>query len=236
MPYNTPTERVAAAPAPALERRESPWRVLLQRTRWRDRRFFPLFDLHARLCVEAVDSLRALLADVADPQGRVRQIEAIEKRADDVVDEVHAVLRRSLMPPFPRAAIVGLIGRLDDVLDLAEDAAQAVHLYHVTAVTPAALRLADLAAEAAGLVGEAVAALAEPGRTREVLELCARIDGIEALADHVMLAAMSQLFRDEPDTRQLIKLRAVYESLEGLTDRCKDVGKELEALILGRLA
>jgi uncharacterized protein Yka (UPF0111/DUF47 family) len=51
----------------------------------------------------------------------------------------------------------------------------------------------------------------------------------------VLRAAMSKLFREEPDVRELIKLRAVYEVLEGLTDVCKDVAAELEALILGHL-
>ena len=45
----------------------------------------------------------------------------------------------------------------------------------------------------------------------------------------------SKLFRDEPDVRQLIKLRAVYEVLEELTDVCKDVAAELEAIVLGHL-
>jgi predicted phosphate transport protein (TIGR00153 family) len=211
------------------------WRNLLMRLRLRDRRFYPLFDLHAQLCTGAVEALLQLLSDLKDPNGRVREIEALEKRADAIVHDVHAAVRRTLFPPHPRSAIVDLINHMDDILDLTEDAAETVHLYHVTSVTPEALRLAKLALESVRHIQTAVAMLAEPARNRELLALCAQIDDLEAQADHVLRAAMSKLFRDEPDVRELIKLRAVYEVLEELTDVCKDVSAELEAIVLGHL-
>ena len=50
--------------------------------------------------------------------------------------------------------------------------------------------------------------------------------------DHVMRAAMSKLFRDEPDVRNLIKLKAIYEILETVTDRCEDVANIIEGIIV----
>ena len=47
-----------------------------------------------------------------------------------------------------------------------------------------------------------------------------------------MRGAMSKLFRDEPDVRQIIKLQAVYELLETITDRCEDVANILEGIVL----
>jgi len=164
-----------------------------------------------------------------------REIEALEKRGDAIVHEVHAAVRRSLFPPHPRSAIVDLINHMDDILDLAEDAAETLHLYHVTAITPEALRLAGLALESVRQIQQAVAMLADPARNRELLVLCSRVDELESEADHVLRAAMSKLFREEPDVRELIKLRAVYEVLEELTDVCKDVSAELESIVLGRL-
>jgi hypothetical protein len=47
-----------------------------------------------------------------------------------------------------------------------------------------------------------------------------------------MRSAMAKLFRDEPDVRQVIKLRAIYETLEGVTDRCEDVANIIEGIVL----
>jgi predicted phosphate transport protein (TIGR00153 family) len=212
--------------------RKRPLRSLLRRLVPRDRRFYVLFISQAGLAVEGVEALAQLLADVRDPFGRVRQIEAIEKRADGVVAETLALLRRSIFPPFPRAAIHGLINRLDDVLDLTEDAAQSIHLYYVTSVTADAQRLADLAVQATHRLRHAVEALCTKDDPRHALTLCDEVDQLEAQADHVMRAAMSRLFREEHDVRQLMKLRAIYELLEELTDRCKDAAADIQALAL----
>ena len=47
-----------------------------------------------------------------------------------------------------------------------------------------------------------------------------------------MRAAMAKLFRDEPDVRKLIKMRAIYEILETVTDRCEDVANIIEGIVL----
>jgi uncharacterized protein Yka (UPF0111/DUF47 family) len=47
-----------------------------------------------------------------------------------------------------------------------------------------------------------------------------------------MRAAISDLFRNEQDTRQLIKLKAVYEAIESATDKCQDVANTIESVVL----
>ena len=140
------------------------------------------------------------------------------------------LIRRSLLPPFPRGAIHALINRLDDILDLTEDVAQSLHLYHVTTLTPDAHRLAELAVRGTDKLRLAVGQLRSVDDPRAILALCQEVDEFEAQADHVMRAAMSKLFREEPDTRQLVKLRAIYELLEQLTDACKHAAAEVQAL------
>ncbi len=216
------------------ERREqrSLWRRFLRALRPREQRFFDAFDQHAALCVDGLRSLLQLLADVRDPDGRVREIEAIEKRGDAVEDEIRTALQRALFPPFTRVAVHDLINRLDDVLDLVEDVAQSVHLYHITRVTPEALKLAELGLESVLKLQAAIAQLARMDSPRAILTLCAEVDTLEAQADHVMRAAMSKLFREESDAFQLVKLKAIYELLEELTDKCKHVASDVQALVL----
>ena len=64
------------------------------------------------------------------------------------------------------------------------------------------------------------------------LKTCEEIDQLESDADRVMRTAMSKLFREEPDVREVIKLKAIYELLETVTDKCDDVAKLIEGVIL----
>ena len=66
----------------------------------------------------------------------------------------------------------------------------------------------------------------------EILKLCREIDELETAADREMRAAMSRLFREEPDVRELIKYKAIYELLETVTDRCEDVANIIEGIVI----
>ena len=47
-----------------------------------------------------------------------------------------------------------------------------------------------------------------------------------------MRSAMSRLFREEQDVREIIKMKAIYELLEEITDRCVDVANLAEGFVL----
>src|SRR3989344_4718968 len=96
-------------------------------------------------------------------------------------------------------------------------------------------RLTDLGVKSAERVKDAVALLHDIGDAKTAaaaLKTCEEIDQLESDADRVMRAAMSKLFREEPDVREVIKLKAIYELLETVTDKCEDVAKLIEGVIL----
>jgi uncharacterized protein Yka (UPF0111/DUF47 family) len=81
-------------------------------------------------------------------------------------------------------------------------------------------------------VQSAVKLMASMAEAQAMLEICQEIDRLESEADKVMRGAISQLFRDETDVRQVIKLKAVYEALESATDKCQDVANVIEGVVL----
>ena len=78
----------------------------------------------------------------------------------------------------------------------------------------------------------AVGLLDDMSNADTILKLCDQIDRIDSDADRVMRSAMSKLFRNESDILQVIKLKAVYELLEALTDKCEDVADLIEGIVL----
>jgi len=195
-------------------------------------KFFELFNQHAELCVKGAKEMVALMTNFDDLEIRVHAIESIEKQADQVTYKTIDMLHKTFITPIDRDDIHQLITRMDDILDLLEDAAQTISLYDIKAITPEAKRLAELCLACAERVKSAVALLHNMDNATKILEICAEIDRFESDADHVMRAAMSKLFRDEPDVRTLIKLKAIYEILETVTDRCEDVANIIEGIIV----
>ncbi len=195
-------------------------------------KFFEYFIQHGELCVKGGKEMVALMTNFDDLEHRVHAIESIEKEADKVTYAALDLLHKTFITPLDRDDIHKLITRMDDILDLMEDAAQTISLYDIKSITPEAKRLAELCQSCCEKVLQAVSLLHNMNNAREILNICSEIDKLESDADHVMRAAMSKLFRDEPDVRTLIKLKAIYELLETVTDRCEDVANIVEGIIV----
>ncbi len=195
-------------------------------------KFFDLFNQHAELGVKGAKEMVALMTNFDDLEIRVHAIETVEKQADKVTHTTIDLLHKTFITPLDRDDIHQLITRMDDILDLLEDAAQTISLYDIKSITPEAKRLAELCLACTEKVQAAVGLLHNMDNSRQILAICQEIDRLESDADHVMRAAMSKLFRDEPDVRTLIKLKAIYEILETVTDRCEDVANIIEGIIV----
>jgi predicted phosphate transport protein (TIGR00153 family) len=199
----------------------------------REGRFFELFNQHAQNIVEGARELALLMGNLqAELEQRARNIEAAEKRADKLTHETIDLLHKTFITPLDREDIHKLISNMDDILDLMEDVAQTIYLYDIKHITPEAKQLADICVSCCDRVKTAVGLLSSMENAEAISKICAEIDRLESNADHVMRAAMSKLFRDEPDTRQLIKLKAIYELLEQVTDKCEDVANIIEGIVI----
>ena len=197
-----------------------------------DRKFFELFNQHAELCVSGATELVGMMTHFDNLERRLHAIESIEKQADEITYATVGVLHKTFVTPLDREDIHRLITKMDDVVDMMEDAAQTVSLYDIQATTPEAQRLAELCLLCTEKIRQAVSLLSNMNNSRRIMEICEEIDRLESDADHVMHAALSKLFRDEPDVRNLIKLKALYEFLENVTDLCEDVSKIIEGIVL----
>ena len=143
-----------------------------------------------------------------------------------------ALLHATFVTPFDRDDIHRLISRMDDILDLIQDAAESLMLYDMQKLTPEALHLANLLQICCDRVHSAVGLLKSMDNAPQILKLAQDIDQLESDADRVMRAAISKLFREETDVRQVIKLKAVYELLETATDKCQDVANVIEGVVI----
>ena len=201
----------------------------------RERQFFTLFNDHAALVVQGAAAMVEMLADYSDNGRRdafVAKIQALESAADDVTHRTVALMHNTFVTPFDRDQINKLIQRMDDILDLLQDTAESLKLYDVHNLTPEVSHLADLVQICCKRVAAAVTQLSSMDNGPAILKICQEIDALETDADRVTQAAISRLFREEQDVRQLIKLKAIYELLELTTDKCQDVALVIEGVVL----
>jgi predicted phosphate transport protein (TIGR00153 family) len=204
----------------------------------REGNFFELFNQHADRTVEGARAFMAMIQNYDDQALREKhaaEVDVAERAADKMTAEVHRLLHRTFITPLDGEQIRSLINAMDDVADMLQDSSELLSLYDVQRISEDVLRLTEISVRCCERVQHVVHLL---GRLRdlEVAEAarktCEEIDHLESDADRVMRSAMSRVFRDETDTRQLIKLKAIYEHLETISDRCQDVANVVEGIIL----
>jgi predicted phosphate transport protein (TIGR00153 family) len=201
----------------------------------REGKFFEFFNAHSSRAADASNELTLLLSEYADVGARLARVERIntlEHEADRITHETVALLQTIFVTPLDRDDIHRLISRMDDVLDLIQDVAESLQLYDVQTVTSHAVELAQLLRQGCESLQSAVRLLVNMKNAPEIMKLCREVDTMESRADRVMRTAISTLFREEADIRQVIKLKAIYELLETATDRCQDVADILESVVL----
>jgi predicted phosphate transport protein (TIGR00153 family) len=204
----------------------------------REGNFFEMFNQHADRIVEAARAFEHLVANYNDLHLREqynRDVDNAERAADRVTHDVNRLIHKTFITPIDREQIHKLINTMDDVADLIQDSAETMALYDVRHMTEEITRLTTLSVKCCERVKDAVEFLGkitDPVKAEATLKTCEEIDRLESDADRVMRAAMSKLFREEPDVREVIKLKAIYELLETITDKCEDVANVIEGIVL----
>jgi len=202
----------------------------------REGKYFDLFNAHAELIVQGGKALSGLIsALVDDPDQAVKHADAIddlERQADKITHDTLAQLHTSFITPFDRDEIHQLINSMDDILDVIQDVAESMNLYDIRHVPAEAKALAEVTEQSCIRVRSLVGLLHSMENGPAILKLCHEIDELESDADRMLRGAMSKVFREEPNVLQVIKLKEMYELLESVTDRCKDVAGTVEAIVL----
>src|SRR5258708_2155799 len=205
---------------------------MLGRLMPREGKFFDLFNAHAERIVEGARELAVMIGTFKELDAHAQRIDAAERAADKITHECIALLHKTFITPFDREQIHQLITAMDDILDLIQDVAESVALYDLRSVTPEARQLAEICQMCCDRVQTVVGLLTDVKRSEAILKCCEEIDRLESDADRVMRSAVSKLFREESDLKQVMKLRVVYDLLESITDRCGDVANICDRIVI----
>jgi hypothetical protein len=204
----------------------------------REGNFFEMFNEHGKHIAEGARAFQAMVQNYTDESLRAKysaEVDNAEKQADRITADVNRLLHKTFITPLDREQIHGLINAMDDILDLLQDSSEVMSLYDLKKVSEDVIRLGEISVKCCERVQHVVSLLpklSQASVAEAALKTCEEIDRLESDADRVMRSAMSRLFRDNIEVRELIKLKAVYEHLESISDRCEDVANIVEGIVL----
>jgi predicted phosphate transport protein (TIGR00153 family) len=193
----------------------------------KDVKFFELFVADGENLQEAAARLKEMIDSYDRLDERVAEIQALEKRGDEIDREISQRLEDAFITPFDREDIHDLTVRLDDVVDGIQATAETFVIYGVEQPTEEARKLAEILAAQAD---ELVLALRGLDGLKGVEAPLAKVHDLEHQADTLSRAAVAKLFRQDVDPLDVIKWRDLYREMENAIDAAEDAAEAIERM------
>jgi uncharacterized protein Yka (UPF0111/DUF47 family) len=196
--------------------------------------FYELFEKSA----DNVKQMGVLLSQViGEPdfdkrQGIISQMEDVEHANDELTHLLFTELGRNFITPFDREDIHYLASALDDVADYIFATAKKINFYRVNPNDIGMQKLTEIILQSCTEVRKAVGELRNMKNMRLITESLVKINSLENEADDIFDMSIERLFATEPDAKEVIKKREIYQVMETATDKCEDAANVIESIIV----
>jgi predicted phosphate transport protein (TIGR00153 family) len=190
-----------------------------------------LLEESGRNVVATASLLRDLLRDYPERAELAAEVSRCEHEGDRIThDIIHRLNGEGTgRVPFDPADGHALATALDDIVDYAEEVADALSLYGVEAPMEQATALADVLVGAAERVSNALLGLRSGSDLAPDL---VEINRLENEGDRLSRDAVASLFATGIDPMVVIRWKDIFESLEAAVDACEKVAHVLEGIVL----
>jgi uncharacterized protein Yka (UPF0111/DUF47 family) len=200
----------------------------------KDRVFYTLFEEVADTVALMGKTLKKVVTepDFDKRAALIAQIEDLEHVNDDLTHKIFTELGRNFITPFDREDIHYLASALDDICDYIFASAKKINFYKVNPNDQGIQKMAELIEQGCEQIKNAVQELRNMRNMRKITEALVKVNSIENQADDIFDMSIDRLFETEPDAKEVIKKREIYQVMEIVTDKCEDAGNVIESIII----
>lgn len=200
----------------------------------KDRVFYSLFEEVAGNVSQIGKTLKMVVnePDFDKRAALISKVEDIEHLNDDLTHRIFTELGRNFITPFDREDIHYLATALDDICDYTFSSAKKINFYKINPNDVGIQKMAELIEQGCELISTAVKELRNMRNMRNITDALVKVNSIENQADDIFDLSIDRLFEIEPDAKEVIKKREIYQVMEVVTDKCEDAANVIESIII----
>jgi uncharacterized protein len=195
----------------------------------RDHTFFDLFIEAGQNTVLASRLLDQMMGSWPDDSGLSQEILKAEQEGDRITHDIIRRLNSTFVTPIDREDIYGLATRMDDIVDLTEEAADFLGLYQIEAPMSQAQALTKVLVGACEQLAEGLEHLREfKGLDKYWIE----IHRLENEGDRISRDAVASLFSNGIDPMVVIRWKDMFAVLESAIDATETAAQIIEGIVI----
>jgi predicted phosphate transport protein (TIGR00153 family) len=188
-------------------------------------------ESQGEVLIKSVSALIELMNDYGKLKELGVRVEDLEHEGDKITHNVYTLIDKTFVTPLDKEDISALTGEIDQIIDYADRFIGTLILFDIKEVTPYMKELAKMLLSSSQEVYFLLNKLRGFKNSNELIEHCHNISQYEHDADVIFRTAIADLFKTN-DAVHIIKMKEVYEILEGAHDRCADVADVFEDIAL----
>jgi predicted phosphate transport protein (TIGR00153 family) len=197
-----------------------------------DKEIIGVLEEQAAILIKATSALVEFMSNYkVDGESRSKIIKDLEHEGDIITHKLFTILDKTFVTPLDPEDISRLTSAIDEVLDATEGVANRFVLFMMREPTPYMVELAKLLLSASQEVQRLVMRIRSLKSSSDLIYHCKNIINYEHRADTIYRTAIAELFKTN-NAIEIIKLKEIYETLEGALDRCADVADVAEDIAL----
>jgi uncharacterized protein len=196
--------------------------------------FYKLFE-EASINLSVMSNLLNLLVHEADYNKRLvigRDLIQAEKNNEVLVHHIFVELSKNYVTPFDREDIYGLAKTLEIIGDYLCITGKKINFYKLDPTEVGLQVMVKSVLTSVNAVGEAVLELRNFKKGKIIIDSIIKINETQINVSENFYQCIDALFEEEDDLKEVIKRREVYHILEIISERCKDAGTFLEAIVI----
>ena len=202
---------------------------MLKRFFPKQRKFFDILIELSDVILEAAILLNEMLIKHEDLAEYTSKIHLIENRCDDLTHKIINELNETFITPIDREDIYGLTNSLDDIIDSINAMAIRFNFYKIKKRIPFGDQLSDVLLQQVKILAEVIKGLQHNDK---IFEKLVAIRNLETEGDVMFREAITHLFENETDIKELIKQKDFLENIERAVDKCQTATIVVEGILI----
>ena len=192
---------------------------------------FGLLTAQSQHLVSAADMLVNVIdADESARADFSKQMHEIEHLADDACHTVLNKVNQSCMLPFDREEVYSLSGQMDDCVDFIDEVSEHISLYKPASLPSDISQVVEIIQECARLTHEEMQRFHRIDDATH--EFCVKINELENQGDALYRSMVADLFENETNAIELVKIKLILDSLESAVDAFETLSNVIESIAI----
>ena len=170
--------------------------------------------------------------DKSKSEEKENSVHELENEADKNLHDFLNYLVRDFITPFERDDVIVLANSIDNLEDCIDEVVININILNINSVRSDISQFTELIVVVCEKLRDMMIKYKDTKKYDEMKSMIIEVNRIEEEGDSLYQRAISELFKNENDSIEVIKWKNIYDCLENCLDTAESIANEIDTIIM----